>query len=193
MIQAAGRCNREGKRNAQTSFAYYFQLEESRKIPGQELQIETARQVIRNHEDIASLEAVQDYFTRLYHFKGSALDKKNILEEFQKGRFAFATVGREFKLIEQNTRTILIPAEDRAREIAEELRLKGASKKLIREAGQYCVNVYENLFQKLYGAGMVVGLSEELKEEFFVLKDCGDYSQEIGLRIKVEMGMGVWF
>ncbi|MCB6608533.1 CRISPR-associated helicase Cas3' [[Clostridium] symbiosum] len=192
MIQAAGRCNREGNRPAQTSFAYYFQLEESRKIPGQELQIETARQVIRNHEDIASLEAVQDYFTRLYRFKGSALDKKNILDEFQKGRFAFSTVGREFKLIEQNTKTILIPIEERAKEIAEELRLKGVSKKLIREAGQYCVNIYDNLFQKLYGAGMVVGVSEELKEEFFVLKDCGNYSEETGLQIHVELGTGVW-
>ncbi|MCD2493129.1 CRISPR-associated helicase Cas3' [Lacrimispora sp. NSJ-141] len=192
MIQAAGRCNREGKRDAQTSFACYFQLEETRKIPGQEQQIDTAKQVIRRYEDIASLEAVQEYFTRLYHFKGSALDKKNIMEEFQKGRFAFAAVGKEFKLIEQNTKTILIPVEERAKEIAEELRYKGVSKRLIREAGQYCINVYDNLFQKMIGAGMLVGVSEELKEEFFVLKDCGDYSKETGLRVNVGLGMDVW-
>lgn len=192
MIQAAGRCNREGKRDAQTSFACYFQLEDSQKIPGQEQQIDTAKQVIRRYEDIASLEAVQDYFTRLYHFKGTALDKKNILEEFRKGQFAFATVGREFKLIEQNTKTILIPVEERAREIAEELRLKGASKKLIREAGQFCVNVYDNLFQKMYGSGMIGWVSEELKEEFFVLRDCGNYSEETGLQVNVDIGMDVW-
>ena len=162
MIQAAGRCNREGKRDALGSFACYFQLEESRRVPGQEQQIDTAKQVIRRYEDIGSLDAVQEYFTRLYQFKGSALDKKNILEEFQKGRFAFAAVGKEFKLIEQNTKTILIPAQERAKEIAEELKFKGASKKMIREAGKYCVNVYENLFRKMYDAGMFVGVSEEL-------------------------------
>lgn len=192
MIQAAGRCNREGRRDVQASFAYYFQLEESQKIPGQEQQIDTAKQVIRRYEDLASLESVQEYFTRLYHFKGSALDKKNIMEEFQKGRFAFASVGKEFKLIEQNTKTILIPVEIRAKEIAEELKVKGASKKLIREAGQYCINVYDNLFQKMYGAGMLVGVSEELKEEFFVLKDCDNYSEETGVRINVELGIDVW-
>ncbi len=192
MIQAAGRCNREGKRDAQTSFVCYFQLEELRRIPGQEQQIETAKQVIRGHEDISSLEAVQEYFSRLYRFKDSALDKKSILEEFQKGRFSFATVGKEFKLIEQNTKTILIPVEERAKEIAEELRLKRASKKLIREAGKYCVNVYDNLFQKMYSAGMIVGVSEELKEDFFVLKDCSDYSDETGLRVNVDLGMDVW-
>lgn len=193
MIQAAGRCNREGRRDVRDSFAYYFQLEESRKIPGQEQQIDTAKQVMRKYEDIASLEAIQEYFTRLYQFKGSGLDKKNIMEEFQKGRFAFAMVGKEFKLIEQNTKTILIPIEKRAKEIAEELKFKGSSKRLIREAGQYCINVYDNLFQKLYGAGMIMGISEELKEEFFVLKDCDDYSEETGLRIDVELGMDVWF
>ncbi|MBT9813409.1 CRISPR-associated helicase Cas3' [Enterocloster citroniae] len=192
MIQAAGRCNREGKRDALGSFACYFQLEESRTVPGQEQQIDTAKQVIRRYEDIGSLDAVQEYFTRLYQFKGSALDKKNILEEFQKGRFAFATVGKEFKLIEQNTKTILIPAQERAKEIAEELKLKGANKKLIREAGKYCVNVYENLFRKMYDAGMFVGVSEELKEDFFVLKDCSNYSDETGLQVKAELGMDIW-
>ncbi len=192
MIQAAGRCNREGKRNVQTSFAYYFQLEEMRRIPGQEQQIDTAKQVIRRYEDITSLEAVQEYFSRLYRFKGTALDKKNILEEFQKGRFAFATVGKEFKLIEQNTKTILIPVEMRAKEIAEELKLKGASKKLIREAGRYCINIYDNLFQKMYSAGMFAEVSEELKGEFFVLKNCSDYSDETGLQVNVELGMDVW-
>ncbi len=192
MIQAAGRCNREGKRELSDSFAFYFQLEEARRIPGQEQQIDTAKLVIRRYEDIASLEAVQEYFSRLYQFKGSALDKKNILEEFQRGRFAFATVGREFKLIEQNTKTILIPVEPRAKEIVEELRVKGASRRLIREAGKYCVNVYDNLFQKLCSAGMVVGVSEELKEEFFVLRDCGDYSDETGLQVHAELGMDVW-
>ena len=114
------------------------------------------------------------------------------MEEFQRGRFAFATVGKEFKLIEQNTKTILIPVEERAKEIAEELKLKGASKRLIREAGKYCVNVYDNLFRKMYGAGMFVGVSEELKEEFFVLKDCSNYSDETGLQVNVELGVDVW-
>lgn len=192
MIQAAGRCNREGKRDISDSFTYIFQLEESQKIPGQEQQIDTAKQVIRKYEDIASLEAIEEYFARLYSFKGDALDRKKILGEFQKGRFAFAKVGKEFKLIEQDTKTILIPIETRAKEIAEELRYKGATKTLIREAGQYCVNVYDNLYKELYNAGMIRGVSEELKDEFFVLVNCEDYSDETGLRVSIELGNDLW-
>ena len=55
------------------------------------------------------------------------------------------------------------------------------------------MNVYDNLFQKLYSAGMVTEVSEELKEEFFVLRSCEDYSEETGLRIDVELGSDLWF
>lgn len=192
MIQAAGRCNREGKRAVSDSSAYIFQLEESQKIPGQEQQIDTAKQVMRKYEDISSLEAIQEYFARLYNFRGSALDKKNIMGEFEKGKFAFAKVGKEFKLIEQNTKTVLIPREERAKEIAEELRYKGASKTLIREVGKYCVNIYEKTFEKMCAAGMLTSLSEELKEELFVLQDLENYSEDTGLRLDVDFGVDVW-
>ena len=38
-------------------------------------------------------------------------------------QFEFAHAAKEFKLIENNTVTILIPIEERGREIAEQLRL----------------------------------------------------------------------
>lgn len=193
MIQAAGRCNREGKNDISDSPTYIFQMEENQKIPGQELQIDTAKRVLLDYEDITSLEAVQEYFSELYRFKGSALDKKKVMEKFQKGRYAFDRVGKEFKLIEQCTKTVLIPREERAKEIAEELKYKGVTKALMREAGQYCVNVYENLFKELYDAGVVDAVSEDLKEEFFVLQDCRkNYSDETGLQINVPLGQDIW-
>lgn len=193
VIQAAGRCNREGKRDTLDSHTYIFQLEDEVKVPGQEQQIDTAKQVIRKFSDISMPEAIQEYFTRLYGFKGEGLDKKRILEQFKKGRFPFSTVAEQFKLIEQNAKTIFIAREERAREIVEEIRYKGAQKVLMREVGQYCVNVYDNIFQKIYAAGMLTEVSEELKGEFFLLRNTEDYSEETGLKIDVELGSGIWF
>ena len=39
---------------------------------------------------------------------------------------------------------------------------------------------------------MFVSVSEELKEDFFVLKDCSNYSDETGLQVKAELGMDIW-
>ena len=63
----------------------------------------------------------------------------------------------------------------------------------MREAGQYCVDVYDNIFQKIYAAGMLMEVSEELKDEFFLLRDADDYSEETGLKIDVELGVGIWY
>ena len=193
VIQAAGRCNREGARAMEDSHTYIFQMEDEVKVPGQEQQIDTAKQIIRKFNDISMPEAIQEYFARLYGFKGEGLDKKKILERFKKCRFPFATVGKDFKLIEQDTKTIFIVREERAKEILEEIRYKGATKALMREAGQYCVDVYDNIFQKIYAAGMLMEVSEELKDEFFLLRDADDYSEETGLKIDVELGVGIWY
>lgn len=193
MIQAAGRCNREGRRSPEESITYVFQLEEAHKVPGQEQQIDTARTILRDYEDISSLEAIEEYFICLYHFRGEALDKKQIMRQFEEGGFVFAKIAEQFKVIEQATRTILVPKEERAKEILEELRRKGATRQLIREAAQYSVNAYENVFQRIYDVGMLLSVSEDLKEDFFVLRNCEDYSEETGLKINVKMGEGIWY
>lgn len=193
VIQAAGRCNREGKRSLSESVTYVFQLEEARKVPGQEQQIDTARMILREFEDISALEAIKAYFERLYDFRGEALDKKQIMEQIEKGGLVFAKIAKQFKLIEQDTKTIFVPKEEEAKKILEELRIKGATRQLMREAGRYSVNVYENIFQRIHGAGMLQSISEDLGEDFYVLRDCGDYSEETGLKIDVELGSGIWY
>lgn len=192
LIQAAGRCNREGKRSLEESIVYVFQMKDE-KIPGQEQQMDVAKQVIRKCEDVSAPEAVQEYFTRLYRYKGEALDKKKIMENFSGTHFSFAKTGHEFRLIEENTRTILVPSEERAKEIENRLRYQGATKSLLREAGQYSVNVYENLFQRLYGAGRLMEISEGQKDGIFVLRNPEQsYSEEKGLLIDASIGEGIF-
>ncbi|MGI6069023.1 MAG: CRISPR-associated helicase Cas3' [Blautia sp.] len=193
MIQAAGRCNREGKRMLEESVTYVFGLEQAQKVPGQEQQIDTAEGIIKKYQDISHLDAIEEYFTRLYKFRGDTLDKKGILDQFQKGRFPFAKIGREFRLMEENTKTIFIAKEKRAIELLEEIRRKGMTRRLLRESGTYSVNVYENVFCNIYGAGMLKAVSEDAKDQFFVLRDNENYSEETGLQIDAKFGSGIWF
>lgn len=193
IIQAAGRCNREGKRKLEESSAYVFRLEEAERIPGQEQQIDTSKQVFRYYKDVSDLKAIQEYFRMLYEYKGEGLDKKHILDQFQKGHYSFGKVGKEFRLIEENTNTVLIPTEKRAEEIVEELRLKGATRALMREAGQYCVSVYETMFNHMLGMGMLLPISEDLRDTMFLLKNKDDYTEAFGLKTEVGLGMDLWF
>lgn len=192
IIQAVGRCNREGKRPLEESYTWIFQLEEREYTPGQRQQISVTETLLSDERNLEDLDTIQDYFEMLYHFKGSGLDKKEILNEFRGMRFSFKTVSDEFKLIEQDTKTIFIPKENRAKEIYDEIKIKGISRKLMREAGQYCISVYEEDFNKMTAADMVRNFTEGLKD-FYVLKNCEQYTDDMGLRLDMEYGQAVFF
>ena len=190
MIQAAGRCNREGKRAAQDSFAYLFQFEEKEYVPGQQLQIDVSKMLLSEGEDISSLHGIEKYFEALYHFRGDSLDKKKIFEEFKDKRYNFAKAAKEFKLIEENTLTVFISREEEAEELLWQIKHQGYTKSGMRKAGQYCVQLYENDIEKLQGAGMLRPVSEDI-EDFYELVDSGQYSEEMGLDLGIESGIAV--
>ena len=190
MIQAAGRCNREGKRAAQDSFAYLFQFEEKEYVPGQQLQIDVSKMLLSEGEDISSLHGIEKYFEALYHFRGDSLDKKKIFEEFKDKRYNFAKAAKEFKLIEENTLTVFISREEEAEELLWQIKRQGYTKSGMRKAGQYCVQLYENDIEKLLGAGMLRQVPGGI-ENFYELVDSGQYSEEMGLDLGIEFGMAV--
>ena len=190
MIQAAGRCNREGKRAAQDSFAYLFQFEEKEYVPGQQLQIDVSKMLLSEGEDISSLHRIEKYFEALYHFRGESLDKKKIFEEFKDKRYNFAKAAKEFKLIEENTLTVFISREEEAEELLWQIKHQGYTKSGMRKAGQYCVQLYENDIEKLQGAGMLRQVPGGI-ENFYELVDSGQYSEEMGLDLGVESGIAV--
>ena len=101
MIQAAGRCNREGKNSAAESYVYVFQLDEKEYVPGQRQQIDVAKMLLGDQKKLDDLRCIESYFQMLYHIKGDSLDKKHILEEFRRRDYHFAKVGREFRLIKR--------------------------------------------------------------------------------------------
>ena len=190
MIQAAGRCNREGKRDAKDSFAYIFQFEEKEYVPGQQLQIDVSKMLLSGGVDISSLRGIEKYFEALYHFRGESLDKKKIFEEFKKQRYNFAKAAREFKLIEENTLTVFVSREKEAEELLQQIKCQGYTKSSMRKAGQYCVQLYEGDIEKLQGAGMLRPISEDI-EDFFELVDKEQYTEEMGLNLGIESGVAV--
>lgn len=107
MIQAAGRCNREGNRTTEESKVVIFQFEEKEAVPGQQQQIDVSESLLTDECKIEDLETITKYFQMLYHFRGESLDKKKICEELKGGLYNFARVGKEFRLIEKIQRQFL--------------------------------------------------------------------------------------
>lgn len=197
MIQAAGRCNREGKRAKNTSKVYIFDLEEIGSVMNQKLQIDVASSILQDYESVAELNSIQDYFLRLYHHRRTSLDKKNIMNEFQNRKYNFAKVGKEFKLIEQRTKTIFVAKEPEAEEILQEINRKGITKSLMRKAGRYCIQIYADdnerngMFAHLYNAGMIKEISADMTD-FYELTTREQYAEEYGLELSIDDEMAIF-
>ena len=127
-----------------------------------------------------------------------SLDKKNIMNEFKRIKCNFETVAKNFKLIEQDTRTIFINIESEAENLLQEIKSKGISKERMRRAGQYCIQVFGNesgknsLFNHLYGAGMIRPVSGEMKD-FYELVSLEQYSECCGLVMTIDDEMALFF
>lgn len=193
MIQAAGRCNREGKRKLEESRAYIFDFDhydDAGLPPALKQQIAVAGQILREYADISALDAIRDYFDRLHDIKGEALDKKGIVEAFDDPHtrhtlsFPFATVAGEFHLIENQTKMIVIDREEDAQQLVRRFRTGERSRDLMRRIGNYSVNIYQNDFLDLDAAGLL----ECLDDGIYLLRDSKQYSEETGLKLDVQRG-----
>ena len=192
VLQAAGRCNREGKRAPEESIVTVFERAE---LPPMLFRtaIGATREALMNSCDIGARETMQNYFDALRSLSGETLDKSGVIKAFEKGingcELPFRTVAENFHLIDQNTRTVYVPFGGGAA-LIERLKAGGCSKELYRKLGRYAVSVYEPHFQKLYAAGALLTAREvpALDEDSAILNDMSLYSETTGLTLEPEMG-----
>ena len=187
VLQAAGRCNREGKRDAAQSIVTVFQAPVA-PPPLFSAAIGSARKVIGQFPDIASPEAVQAYFCDLLELKGQeAQDQYAIMRIMEREFFPFRKIAEKFHLIDSPTRTIYIPLEEGA-ELVERLRAGECNRNLFRKLGKYSVAVYHPQFMNLCDAGAV----ELLEDGSAILLDTTLYDSAQGLARQADSADGIF-
>lgn len=208
IIQAAGRCNREGKLMNEKGEkilgeVHVFEPDEdfSKRQPiCFKREIDVTNQIMKQYDDISSPEAIKDYFTRLYQYNSEVgLDIKAIYKSletgFSNGKFEydFQTIAQQFRLIEENTVPIIIPYDDNACKLIEQLRHAEFCSKIIRSLQSYTVNIYENEYKSLLGEGKLSSVINDIKYGNIMQLTCiEDYDDNTGLKIEEVSGIGIY-
>ena len=197
ILQAAGRCNREGKRSADESIVTIFEREE---LPPMLFRtaIGAAREAMDGGRDPGDMETMARYFRSLRSLTGDAIDKQRVIQAFEQGIegcvFPFRTVAERFKLIDQDTYTIYVPADKNGEELVRRLEDGECSRGLYRQLGRYAVSVYEPHFKALYAAGAIRTAKDihALDDRSAVLDNMKLYSETLGLTLEPETGQALF-
>lgn len=188
VLQAAGRCNREGKQDKKDSVVRIF--EGVSKTPLLlRVNIAAADEALAGAADPSDPQTVEYYFRAYRSLIGDSIDKTGTVKMFEEGiagcRLPFKTAAEHFRLIENDTKTIYLDREGDHSEI-EQIRNGFATKSAYRIAGRYCVQVYSRQYEQLVETGAV----ESIDPESGILRDEAMYSAETGLLLTQDQKAG---
>ncbi|MCD6389685.1 MAG: CRISPR-associated helicase Cas3', partial [Desulfobulbaceae bacterium] len=186
IAQAAGRCNREGEMNkiGELGQVYVYEPETPVRMPWLKRCASRAGEALRSLPDVdlIGLEVMRRYFELLYDVQ--ELDKKKILSRFPSRKqltadlyFPFREVAQDFCFIEDESIGVIVPKEQQAEKLVQELRYTDFPRSVLRKLQQYSVSVRENEFKALQNAGAL----EIIDEQYPVLCNLEAYRDDVGL------------
>ena len=176
ILQAAGRCNREGKLNLCTT--YVFSLGKEHPLPpGFMTQTNNARLNLGQQHDWFAPEAMTCYFKQL-HSRVDNFDSKQMQELLYKPACEFEEAARQFHLIDDQTTSVIINWKD-SMKLYEQLISQGPFYDLMKKLAHYSVNIRKRDFDKLQSIGAI----EEPFENIYAITNPDFYRSDTGLTI----------
>jgi len=198
IAQAAGRCNREGRRDHAVTWVFAPAPDEHPPPRGLlRRTADAAAQVMAMDRfgDLLGLEAIEHYFRLHYWQHQGDWDKQGILEQFHcvndpqlPFRFNFAEVAERFRFISDSQLPVIVPRGSVVEELVERLRAtegKGiaAPRDVVKRLQRHSVGVRERRWR----AALAAGDLELVHERFAVLTAPQlHYSDDLGLRLDAD-------
>jgi len=175
ILQAAGRCNREGKNTI--GYTFVFSLATENRMPsGSMAAANNARLNLSTDSDWFAPSTMEKYFQQLYRRKNT-FDKKDMKHYLYKlDELCFETASKEFKLIDDDGMNVIVNWKN-SMELVDNLKKSGCTYSLMKQLAKFTVGVRRPDFNRLVNYDAV----EEIWEGIYVLADRAQYDGATGL------------
>lgn len=177
ILQAGGRCNREGRRESGTVFI--FETEKSN--PGGDMRINTAKKLLELYADITAPECIERYYNDIFYFNSDRIERNTIAKErISPAEIPFRDFAEKLKLINDETIGVVVPQNDECRELL--TRFENGDRGVLRNLQRYTVSLKCRGFDSEFSRALKQGVIEE-KAGIYVVARADYYNSETGLDI----------
>lgn len=189
LVQAAGRCNREGRRGL--GRFVIFDPARDPALPELKLRRDLALPLIAAAEDPLAPEVVRDYFDRLLRVEKGSLDAKRILPRFieaaGRGIWPFRSIADDFRVVDEDTVPLIVPWRDVTEPLAADLAERTARGlpvpiETYRALQQVSVSAWPHQMAALERAGAVAWIGGERRHALLVAERF--YDAAVGLVVR---------
>ncbi len=183
IVQAAGRCNREGKLASGKVVVFVPPKRPPSGILRKAAEI-TELMIKSGLKDPLSHNIFEEYFSRLY-WSVNNLDAADIIPLLTvKDDFAiqFRTAAGAFRIIDDTMQKPILVPYCEGKELIELLRRIGPERRLLRKLQRYSVNVYKDDLTAMLNRGSAV----EIHPDIYALLNDVEYNEKTGLAVNKE-------
>ena len=172
VLQAAGRCNREGKMSMSDTFVFKL----NRPLPvGFLSMMNEARKNMKSNNDWFAPATMHEYFRQLYS-RTTSFDKKEIVDAMKCENLKFKTVASDFRLIDNQGINIIVNYMNSC-DYVEKIQKEGFSYAISQKVSNFMVNINQQNFKELIQGGLI----DEILEGIYFLPDREQYREDVGL------------
>ncbi len=172
VLQAGGRCNREGKRSSAQVTIFSLDGEKNPMV----LQGNILKGLFAEFNDISSPECIRTYYERLFKICREKITKHSSSSPCDDIRnIRFAEYAREITLINSDTVSVAVGQDEISRELIENIRTGGYAEH--RKFQKYAFTVYFNEFEDLRRQGVI----DDYGSGVWCLTNENYYKKDIGI------------
>lgn len=179
ILQAGGRCNREGKRHKGDVFIFDF--EEEKGKASQDERSNITKGLLNKYEDISCPECIREYFNRLFFIKEKEMQSHTMSRRCSDlASIPFKEYAEEFEVVESKTVSVVVERDENSRELIERIPYAGLGS--IRKLQLYTCSIYQTELDDLIRQHVV----DDFDCGIWCLTNKDYYDEEIGITFEAK-------